>query len=177
MRVGGQDHCPAPPRSRFSPLVPALGHPRVRWRKRDLEGAGRGSDGTDVCVCPPRNGGGRSGTFCASTMILEMIKCHNMADVFFAAKTLRNYKPNMVETLVSTRPTLAASPSTAERCWGCSPRKTAFSTPNPDEHCGHPDGTGWGVRQLLKAALDLFLSCHGLRVSAGIVVNPPQESH
>lgn len=52
---------------------------------------------------PTRNGGGRSGTYCASTMILEMLKCHNMADVFYAAKTLRNYKPNMVETLVSVR--------------------------------------------------------------------------
>ncbi|XP_031818260.1 receptor-type tyrosine-protein phosphatase U isoform X1 [Sarcophilus harrisii] len=45
------------------------------------------------------NGGGRSGTFCASTTVLEMIRCHNLVDVFFAAKMLRNYKPNMVETL------------------------------------------------------------------------------
>uniref|UniRef100_A0A8C4FFX1 protein-tyrosine-phosphatase n=1 Tax=Dicentrarchus labrax TaxID=13489 RepID=A0A8C4FFX1_DICLA len=36
------------------------------------------------------NGGGRSGTFCACTMILEMIRHHSMVDVFFAAKTLRN---------------------------------------------------------------------------------------
>lgn len=48
-----------------------------------------------------RNGGGRSGTFCACTMILEMIRHHSVADVFFAAKTLRNSKPNMVETMVS----------------------------------------------------------------------------
>uniref|UniRef100_A0A8C3RDW2 protein-tyrosine-phosphatase n=1 Tax=Cyanoderma ruficeps TaxID=181631 RepID=A0A8C3RDW2_9PASS len=68
-----------------------------RWQKES-------GDGRTVVHC--LNGGGRSGTFCASTMILEMIKCHNMADVFFAAKTLRNYKPNMVETLVSTRPSL-----------------------------------------------------------------------
>ncbi|KAI3358311.1 hypothetical protein L3Q82_014753 [Scortum barcoo] len=47
------------------------------------------------------NGGGRSGTFCASTMILEMIRHHSIVDVFFAAKTLRNSKPNMVETMVS----------------------------------------------------------------------------
>ncbi|XP_010828567.1 PREDICTED: receptor-type tyrosine-protein phosphatase U [Bison bison bison] len=46
-----------------------------------------------------RNGGGRSGTFCACATVLEMIRCHNLVDVFFAAKTLRNYKPNMVETL------------------------------------------------------------------------------
>ncbi|XP_050788242.1 receptor-type tyrosine-protein phosphatase U isoform X1 [Gopherus flavomarginatus] len=54
-------------------------------------------DGRTVVHC--LNGGGRSGTFCACTMILEMIKCHNWVDVFYAAKTLRNYKPNMVETL------------------------------------------------------------------------------
>lgn len=59
-----------------------------------------------VCVCVfvrsfwSRNGGGRSGTFCACTMILEMIRHHSVADVFFAAKTLRNSKPNMVETMV-----------------------------------------------------------------------------
>ncbi|XP_035757199.1 receptor-type tyrosine-protein phosphatase U [Egretta garzetta] len=61
-----------------------------RWQKES-------GDGRTVVHC--LNGGGRSGTFCASTMILEMIKCHNMADIFYAAKTLRNYKPNMVETL------------------------------------------------------------------------------
>uniref|UniRef100_A0A8D0B6A3 protein-tyrosine-phosphatase n=1 Tax=Salvator merianae TaxID=96440 RepID=A0A8D0B6A3_SALMN len=44
------------------------------------------------------NGGGRSGTFCACIMILEMIRCHQLVDVFFAAKMLRNYKPNMVES-------------------------------------------------------------------------------
>lgn len=46
------------------------------------------------------NGGGRSGTFCACATVLEMIRCHSLVDVFFAAKTLRNYKPNMVETMV-----------------------------------------------------------------------------
>uniref|UniRef100_A0A669PMU9 protein-tyrosine-phosphatase n=1 Tax=Phasianus colchicus TaxID=9054 RepID=A0A669PMU9_PHACC len=64
-----------------------------RWQKES-------GDGRTVVHC--LNGGGRSGTYCASTMILEMIKCHNMADIFYAAKTLRNYKPNMVETLVSS---------------------------------------------------------------------------
>lgn len=34
-------------------------------------------------------------------MILEMIRHHSIVDVFFAAKTLRNSKPNMVETMVS----------------------------------------------------------------------------
>lgn len=56
-----------------------------------------------VCLCFfwSRNGGGRSGTFCACTMILEMIRHHSLVDVFFSAKTLRNSKPNMVETMVS----------------------------------------------------------------------------
>lgn len=36
-------------------------------------------------------------------MILEMIRHHSMVDVFFAAKTLRNSKPNMVETMVSKK--------------------------------------------------------------------------
>uniref|UniRef100_A0AAX7VUY4 protein-tyrosine-phosphatase n=1 Tax=Astatotilapia calliptera TaxID=8154 RepID=A0AAX7VUY4_ASTCA len=49
------------------------------------------------------NGGGRSGTFCACTMILEMIRHHSIVDVFFAAKTLRNSKPNMVETMEQYR--------------------------------------------------------------------------
>uniref|UniRef100_G1TS27 protein-tyrosine-phosphatase n=1 Tax=Oryctolagus cuniculus TaxID=9986 RepID=G1TS27_RABIT len=54
-------------------------------------------DGRTVVHC--LNGGGRSGTFCACATVLEMIRCHNLVDVFFAAKTLRNYKPNMVETM------------------------------------------------------------------------------
>ncbi|XP_070106259.1 receptor-type tyrosine-protein phosphatase U isoform X10 [Equus przewalskii] len=54
-------------------------------------------DGRTVVHC--LNGGGRSGTFCACATVLEMIRCHSLVDVFFAAKTLRNYKPNMVETL------------------------------------------------------------------------------
>lgn len=71
-----------------------------------------------VCVCVSvrptrsRNGGGRSGTFCASTMILEMIRHHSMVDVFFAAKTLRNSKPNMVETMVSKQGSSSLSTAT-----------------------------------------------------------------
>ncbi|KAM3830096.1 receptor-type tyrosine-protein phosphatase U [Vipera latastei] len=57
---------------------------------------GESGNGRTIVHC--LNGGGRSGTFCACTMILEMIRCHKLVDVFFAAKTLRNYKPNMVET-------------------------------------------------------------------------------
>uniref|UniRef100_A0A8C5LJ09 protein-tyrosine-phosphatase n=1 Tax=Leptobrachium leishanense TaxID=445787 RepID=A0A8C5LJ09_9ANUR len=45
------------------------------------------------------NGGGRSGTFSACAMLLEMIRCHQIVDVFYAVKSLRNIKPNMVETL------------------------------------------------------------------------------
>uniref|UniRef100_A0A8C6TUM6 Protein tyrosine phosphatase receptor type Ua n=1 Tax=Neogobius melanostomus TaxID=47308 RepID=A0A8C6TUM6_9GOBI len=55
-------------------------------------------EGRTVVHC--LNGGGRSGTFSACTMLLEMIRHHSIVDVFFAAKTLRNSKPNMVETMV-----------------------------------------------------------------------------
>ncbi len=53
--------------------------------------------------CLSRNGGGRSGTYCASNILMEMIQYQNMVDVFYAVKTLRNAKPNMVETLVGTK--------------------------------------------------------------------------
>lgn len=51
-----------------------------------------------------RNGGGRSGMFCAIGIVVEMVKRQNVVDVFHAVKTLRNSKPNMVETPVSTNP-------------------------------------------------------------------------
>ena len=54
----------------------------------------------DHFVDPLRNGSGRSGTFCACTILLEMIQYQNMVDIFYAVKTLRNSKPNMVESLV-----------------------------------------------------------------------------
>ena len=50
-----------------------------------------------------RNGGGRSGTFCAICSVCEMIQQQNIIDVFHIVKTLRNNKANMVETLVSGR--------------------------------------------------------------------------
>lgn len=53
--------------------------------------------------CMSRNGGGRSGMYCASNILMEMIQYQNMVDVFYAVKTLRNAKPNMVETLVGTK--------------------------------------------------------------------------
>ncbi|XP_053494110.1 receptor-type tyrosine-protein phosphatase U-like [Ictalurus furcatus] len=58
-------------------------------------------DGRIVVHC--LNGGGRSGTFCACTMIMEMIGHHRMVDVFYAVKTLRNSKTNMVETMEQYR--------------------------------------------------------------------------
>ncbi|XP_014024874.1 receptor-type tyrosine-protein phosphatase U isoform X4 [Salmo salar] len=54
-------------------------------------------DGRTVVHC--LSGGGRSGTFCASTILLEMIQYQNMVDIFYSVKTLRNSKPNMVESL------------------------------------------------------------------------------
>lgn len=51
-------------------------------------------------VCD-RNGGGRSGVFCASSIVCEMAKRQSVVDVFHAVKTLRNSKPNMVDTPVS----------------------------------------------------------------------------
>lgn len=50
-----------------------------------------------------RNGGGRSGMFCAIGIVVEMVKRQNVVDVFHAVKTLRNSKPNMVEAPVSHR--------------------------------------------------------------------------
>ncbi|XP_037836165.1 receptor-type tyrosine-protein phosphatase U isoform X4 [Kryptolebias marmoratus] len=54
-------------------------------------------EGRTVVHC--LNGGGRSGTLCACNILLEMIQYQNMVDVFYAVKTLRNCKPNMVESL------------------------------------------------------------------------------
>lgn len=53
-----------------------------------------------IRVCD-RNGGGRSGVFCASSIVCEMAKRQSVVDVFHAVKTLRNSKPNMVDTPVS----------------------------------------------------------------------------
>lgn len=48
-----------------------------------------------------RNGGGRSGVFCACSIVCEMAKRQSVVDVFHAVKTLRNSKPNMVDMPVS----------------------------------------------------------------------------
>lgn len=39
--------------------------------------------------------------FCASSIVCEMAKRQSVVDVFHAVKTLRNSKPNMVDTPVS----------------------------------------------------------------------------
>lgn len=59
-----------------------------------------------------RNGGGRSGTFCAICSVCEMIQQQNIIDVFHIVKTLRNNKSNMVETLVSIPVTVLQQPGT-----------------------------------------------------------------
>ncbi|KAJ8386282.1 hypothetical protein AAFF_G00174780 [Aldrovandia affinis] len=58
-------------------------------------------EGRTVVHC--LNGGGRSGTFCACVMLLEMMRHQKIVDVFCAVKTLRNSKPNMVESLEQYR--------------------------------------------------------------------------
>ncbi|CAM4702767.1 unnamed protein product [Leuciscus chuanchicus] len=58
-------------------------------------------EGRTVVHC--LNGGGRSGMYCSSNILMEMIQYQNMVDVFYAVKTLRNAKPNMVETLEQYR--------------------------------------------------------------------------
>uniref|UniRef100_A0A673HC48 Receptor-type tyrosine-protein phosphatase kappa n=1 Tax=Sinocyclocheilus rhinocerous TaxID=307959 RepID=A0A673HC48_9TELE len=52
-----------------------------------------------VVFGPVRNGGGRSGTFCAISIVSEMLRHQRSVDVFHAVKTLRNNKPNMVDLL------------------------------------------------------------------------------
>lgn len=132
-------------------------------------------------------------------MILEMIKCHNMADVFYAAKTLRNYKPNMVETLVSIshrrHPSWLLVPVREERCWGMltpAQKKTSFPSQILNNimgilmqsmsrrACQHR-AVGWG-RQGGEAALGrsfglAFISpCQRLLGGGvGLVGNPSQE--
>ncbi|XP_008395643.1 receptor-type tyrosine-protein phosphatase kappa isoform X15 [Poecilia reticulata] len=62
-----------------------------QWQREGEEGEGR-----TIVHC--LNGGGRSGVFCASSIVCEMAKRQNVVDVFHAVKTLRNSKPNMVDT-------------------------------------------------------------------------------
>ncbi|GAA6079330.1 receptor-type tyrosine-protein phosphatase kappa, partial [Tachysurus ichikawai] len=62
-----------------------------KWQEECEEGEGR-----TVVHC--LNGGGRSGVFSAISIVCEMIKRQNVVDVFHAVKSLRNSKPNMVDT-------------------------------------------------------------------------------
>ncbi|XP_050805403.1 receptor-type tyrosine-protein phosphatase kappa isoform X10 [Gopherus flavomarginatus] len=62
-----------------------------KWQEECEEGEGR-----TIIHC--LNGGGRSGMFCAIGIVVEMVKRQNVVDVFHAVKTLRNSKPNMVES-------------------------------------------------------------------------------
>uniref|UniRef100_A0A671XL60 Receptor-type tyrosine-protein phosphatase kappa n=1 Tax=Sparus aurata TaxID=8175 RepID=A0A671XL60_SPAAU len=64
-----------------------------QWQREGEEGEGR-----TIVHC--LNGGGRSGVFCASSIVCEMAKRQSVVDVFHAVKTLRNSKPNMVDTPV-----------------------------------------------------------------------------
>ncbi|CAO2616720.1 Receptor-type tyrosine-protein phosphatase mu, partial [Lemmus lemmus] len=56
-----------------------------------------GGEGRTVVHC--LNGGGRSGSFCAISIVCEMLRHQRTVDVFHAVKTLRNNKPNMVDLL------------------------------------------------------------------------------
>ncbi|XP_075069424.1 receptor-type tyrosine-protein phosphatase mu isoform X12 [Mixophyes fleayi] len=56
-----------------------------------------GGEGRTVVHC--LNGGGRSGTFSAISIVCEMLQHQRAVDVFHAVKTLRNNKPNMVDLL------------------------------------------------------------------------------
>ncbi|XP_078505030.1 receptor-type tyrosine-protein phosphatase kappa isoform X4 [Lissotriton helveticus] len=62
-----------------------------KWQEESDDGEGR-----TILHC--LNGGGRSGMFCAIGIVCDMIKRQNVVDVFHAVKSLRNSKPNMVET-------------------------------------------------------------------------------
>ncbi|XP_048850224.1 receptor-type tyrosine-protein phosphatase U-like isoform X2 [Brienomyrus brachyistius] len=66
-----------------------------------LKWQGEAGEGRTVVHC--LNGGGRSGTFCTCIMLLEMMRSHGIVDIFYAVKTLRNSKPNMVESLEQYR--------------------------------------------------------------------------
>ncbi|KAJ3595687.1 hypothetical protein NHX12_004990 [Muraenolepis orangiensis] len=56
-----------------------------------------GGEGRTVVHC--LNGGGRSGAFCAASIVCETLQHQRSVDVFHAVKTLRNNKPNMVDLL------------------------------------------------------------------------------
>ncbi|CAL8292346.1 unnamed protein product [Lota lota] len=67
-------------------------HQVEKWQEEYGAGEGR-----TVVHC--LNGGGRSGAFCAISIVCEMLRQQRSVDVFHAVKTLRNNKPNMVDLL------------------------------------------------------------------------------
>lgn len=71
---------------------------------------GRPRPTTGLSSSSHRNGGGRSGTFCAISIVCEMLRHQRTVDVFHAVKTLRNNKPNMVDLLVGPRPSHSGDP-------------------------------------------------------------------
>lgn len=75
--------------------------------------------------------------FCAIGIVVEMVKRQNVVDVFHAVKTLRNSKPNMVETPVSTDPLgflqTAGELSLCELLSQCCAQKTEKIYPEPRE--------------------------------------------
>ncbi|XP_067149847.1 receptor-type tyrosine-protein phosphatase kappa isoform X4 [Apteryx mantelli] len=86
--LGWASHRDVPPSKRsFLKLILQV----EKWQEECEEGEGR-----TIIHC--LNGGGRSGMFCAIGIVVEMVKRQNVVDVFHAVKTLRNSKPNMVET-------------------------------------------------------------------------------
>ncbi len=52
-----------------------------------------------VSVCS--GGTGRTGTFIATSILLERLKTEGVVDVFHTARTLRLQRPGMVQTVVS----------------------------------------------------------------------------
>ncbi|KAJ8287374.1 hypothetical protein COCON_G00000330 [Conger conger] len=67
-----------------------------KWQEECEEGEGR-----TIIHC--LNGGSRSGVFCAASFVCDMIKRQSVVDVFHAVKSLRNSKPNMVDSLEQYR--------------------------------------------------------------------------
>lgn len=74
-----------------------------------------------------RNGGGRSGTFCAISIVCEMLRHQRTVDVFHAVKTLRNNKPNMVDLLVGS-PLCPAKWGISRLAQDASPSQTGGNT-------------------------------------------------
>ncbi|XP_061425100.1 receptor-type tyrosine-protein phosphatase mu-like isoform X1 [Lethenteron reissneri] len=84
------------PSHRDAPASP-LSFLRVAGRVRRWHAELAEEEGRTLVHC--LSGGGRSGTYCAVSVLCDMVKGQSVVDVFTAVKTLRNNKPDMVETL------------------------------------------------------------------------------